>query len=254
MARPMLDRRTFLTLAALGVAVPGKVLGAGGAVDDLAESRASIGFIEGSDRWERLAWPPGAGDARLGDWQGLVDLPAADVVVASEIPLGDQDFIERPVRVSLRGIYPEAFPLKGERVKSADLDVMWPSHDPLAPEPIPVFAWSLRLKPGVNVSPPVTQTVPVGPDGQIHLRLRFLPTKLGARELGVPTGVWQEQQVRFTVDWQEGQPKLQRGLYLVGLTPQRPWDAPMRLPGQGDKVIAELRSIVLAVEAVETNE
>jgi hypothetical protein len=260
MAPLPLDRRTFLTLAAVGLAAPGAILAAVAPGPGSAKAQSSVGFVVGSSEWERLAWPAWSGEVPPGS--GIVSETGSlfdgargelEVVVASKLPLGDQDFAGRSVRLRIRGLYPEAFPLRGERVRSAFLEILWPSSDPLAPAPIPVFAWSFRRGTGTDVAPPVVQTVPVGPDGRLDLRLRLLPTALGARELGVPAGLWQERLVSFTVDWQEGQPKLQRGAYLVGLTPQQPWDVSRVLPGEEEKAGAELRSIVLLVEAAETD-
>lgn len=242
MAPLTLDRRTFLTLAAAGLAAPTALLRAAPAA-----GVPSVGFIEGSDAWQDLDWPPADGDG--GSPLYLEAGGGSDVLVASDLPLGDQDLAGRSVRIRFRGVYPEIFPLRGERILKADLDILWPSDDPLAPEPVPVFAWSLRRRPGASVSPPVTHTVPVGPDGRLDLRLRYLPSPLGAHELGVPLGAWQYQDLSFAIDWQEGQPKLQRGVYLVSLAPDRPWDEPRRLPGPGERVGAELRSAVLLVEA-----
>jgi hypothetical protein len=51
---------------------------------------------------------------------------------------------------------------------------------------------------------------------------------------------------RFTVDWEEGVPKLQRGIYLLGFAPV--WEKAVALPPPGGRPRMDLLSIAMSVE------
>jgi hypothetical protein len=69
-------------------------------------------------------------------------------------------------------------------------------------------------------------------------------------ELRVRAGRFtQRYQTAFTVDWTEGLPRLQRGVYLLGLGPTT-WARETALPPPGAPVAPALRSVVLTVEAM----
>jgi hypothetical protein len=95
---------------------------------------------------------------------------------------------------------------------------------------------------------------PLGVDGRLDLALRV--SALGSQLVGrVARGTLvstQSYKASFTVDPSQERPKLQRGLYLLGLTPV--WETAVDLPQQGEKPDLNRLSIVLSVEPMSQEE
>jgi len=238
--RKHLTRRHFLALGAAGAALPWM-----GGLAQAAEAPAasvepmSVGFLEGSDQlslhYDHMKWsiPKRMSSAEAGS---LPVLPAVG------LPLGDQQLAGGDVKLTVHGIYPaEAADCKG--VEAIDLDVLFPAPDPARPVPARYLAWSFRGHSSFMPSPPVSFRVPLGLDGRLDLAMRSV-CLAGA----VP--VQRFFQTSFTADWQQGRPKLQRGIYVLGVRPGI-WDAAIDLPGakQRSKKSA-LCSVVVSVEPI----
>ena len=195
-----------------------------------------IGFVEGSERFRtfrRNAWrralrglsAGGIGDPGASEPARMVSLPARS------LSLGDQNLAGESVRLAIHGLYPGLPGLA--TVRAADLDVLFPSPDPLFPAPLRFHAWSYRPN---NSSPPLSFVVPLGLDGQLDLELTVYTAKSSRR-----------YEASFTVDWDDQRPKLQRGVYLLGLTSA--WDSVVNLPRPGEKVRADLLAIAASVRS-----
>jgi len=248
--RHLLRRRDVLVLGMVGALVPwvpAPAQAAKGGILDLPAEPMSIGFVEGSEVFPYLStrtWKAAAA-GRLVTAEGFGP-GRLRVVPASGLPLGDQNLAGGQVRLRIHGLYPRT-PGRAVAVESADLDVLYPSPDPAFPQPLPFFAWSFRRLPAPGGSPPLSFEVPLGLDGQLDLVLTVVADEEGNGQL-----VRRRYLARFTVDWQDGIPKLQRGTYLLGLAPV--WDSSVRLPVAGERPRMDLLSLAVSVDPVVSEE
>jgi len=240
-----LHRRKFLVLGAAGLATP-LFTQAVAAQEKLAAvappAPMSIGYVEGSEfaaSFSRRSWRKSVAAAKADSYPGRV-VPARSLLV------GDQNLINRAVRLSILGIYPR---VAGQaNLESADLDVLFPPADPASKQPLPFFAWSYRKRPAPSPSPTLSFVVPVESDGRLDLELRVTTagSKLVERVSRGAIVTKQVYRASFTVDPSGDRPKLQRGLYLLGFTPV--WETSVDLPAAGEKPNLNLLSIALGVE------
>jgi hypothetical protein len=163
------------------------------------------------------------------------------VLPAVGLTLGDQRLAGGDVKLTVHGLYP-ADPADCKGVEAIDLDVLFPAPDPAVPVPARFQAWSFRRHP-LNPSPPVSFRVPLGLDGRLDLTLRTVYRDGGSL-------VQRRFQTSFTADWQAGRPKLQRGIYVLGVRPGI-WDQARDLPGAKQRArAAALCSVVVSVEPI----
>lgn len=196
----------------------------------------SVGYLEDSDLLSSL---------RLQPWRrrssGAFEAGDLRVVPAERMPLGDQSLAHGTVEMRVHGFYPGIPPRRLSSFTAVVLTVFYPSFDPIEPGPFPYYSWQGKHWPGPSKSPPNRFLVPLRQDGGLELVVDVFdgrPTALGqgaARVLRggsrqAPMGTPIEQKslyTDFTVDWYGGRPKLQRGFYLLGLTPglwRAPWE------------------------------
>ncbi|MBZ0089762.1 MAG: hypothetical protein K8H90_05215 [Thermoanaerobaculia bacterium] len=223
-----IDRRRFLAMTGAGAALASLP----GVVDAAipVEYPLSVGYVEGSDR---LAW--------LDEMPWHVNEESGLALPAAEIPSGDPALALEPLSVRICGLYPDWPWPKKLRPQEIDLDVLFEPFDPQVPSPLPFAAWSFRRLPARNISAPVRFTIEMGESDGLGLRLRF--ENLEGR-------VYQSR-TSFTVDRSPGLPRLQRGLYLLGLVPGT-FDHECKLPGLGEALDYRLRSIAISVEGLPT--
>jgi hypothetical protein len=244
-ARSGLGRREFLVLSAAGILTPWLGRAAEAAVP-LSGSAAivappvpmSIGYVEGSDvlrSLRRLPWDD-AQSAYAATAAG-VEPSRSQVISAIGMPLGDQKLASTIVKVTVHGFYGGAIK-KRETLDAIDLDVYFPSPDPAFPKPLPFHAWSFRRLPAPNVGHRLSFNVPLGLDGGLALSLIV-------GQLGAP--LRQRYTTNFTVDANSGRPKLQRGIYLLGLGPAV-WKSEATLPAYGEVARPDLRSLVISID------
>src|SRR5690606_12880530 len=115
-----------------------------------------------------------------------------------------------------------------------------------------------RSKPAPNPSPPLSFVAPLGVDGSFRLQLDVVPGEeqlLITRRatLGLaPDPPGGRFAADFTVDWSDGRPKLQRGVYLLVLA-RHPGTAARTLPVHRPRLPRplELLSLVVTFDAVE---
>ena len=167
--------------------------------------------------------------------------PDYRVVPADFVPLGDTNLIGRPLRVTIHGLYPPggiAPKRRAELPLAIDLDVLFPSPDPMSPDPIRFFAWSFRQRPGWNPSPPVSFVYPLDWEAMPELEMRVVSPK-GRSAMTFRT--------RFTFDDETGFPRLLRGAYVLGTSPNA-WRNEVALSDLGPDTPAWLASVLLSMD------
>jgi len=230
-----IDRRAFLRIAAAATAglggLPHLALGAGAPLRDVT-APLSVGLVLGSEDQRNLRRLPWKGRNRTGE---------VVVVPAERQPLGDQQLAGESVRLRVHGLYPQHRKARVPDFRSVNLITYFPSFDPLRAEPLPFFAWGARRLGGKTSGAPLSFEIPTRTeDGGLELILECID--------GEATGLRRTTlYADFTVDWQTGRPKLQRGIYLLALQPGV-WRRRMRLPPDNRRTPPELTSIVVSVE------
>lgn len=231
-----LSRRQLLALSATAALTPWLGRAAEAALPPQPESSLSVGYLEGSDALPSLRALP---------WSLDEDAKASffPVLPAAELPLGDSNLLYRAVNLRLHGLYP-ARARSCPEIDAAALEVLFPSIDPLAPGLQTFFAWVFKRKPGWNAGQTMTFPVPVEGDGK--LRLVLLVRRVGDPKAGTPPVV-ERFETAFTVGREPGLPKLQRGIYLLGLN-RGSWDSPKALAGPRVKGLANPCSLAVSLE------
>jgi hypothetical protein len=248
--RPGIGRREFLVLGATGVLTPWLARAAqatapirGSAPIVGPPQPMSVGYVQGSDALPSLRWLPwdlAAAQAAYAASAGqeIPDLSRSAVVPAADMPLGNQNLASTVVQMTVHGLYPNLTMRKKETFDAIDLDVFFPSPDPAFPKPLPFHAWSLRRLPAMSMGHRLSFNVPLGLYGDLNLTLVV-------GQLGAPQR--QRFDASFTVDAGSGRPKLQRGIYLLGLAPAT-WKSDASLPAPGETARLDLRSLVISID------
>lgn len=236
-----LRRREFLALGSAGVASLcfGDLAWAQDSVSAEAAARLlPVGYLEGSENLSNLRHLP----LQVRRPRAVVDeAQAIRIVPADLLPMGDTDLIGLPLRMTIHGLYPPGVLLAKRRAElplAMDLDVLFPSPDPMFPAPLRFFAWSFRRRPGWNPSPPVSFVFPLDWNALPEFALRVVPASGPARRF----------QTRFTFDDETGRPRLLRGAYLLGTAPNA-WRSEVPLNQLGPNTPASLASILLSMES-----
>jgi hypothetical protein len=249
--RPLLRRRDFLALSSLVAAsqlVPGFVSEAFARPLEPVVRPMSLAYIAGSDQIRNLKRLPRQIRRPLAVPAEADAGPTFFAVPSSEVPLGNPDLVGRPLRLRVHGLYPPAA-LDRSRVSglplAADLEVLYPFHDPaLGPVLAPFLAWSLRRQGTVlSSSPPVRFTFPLDWQVMPELALTVYPGQTGVQPLRLVT--------RFTLDDEQGLPRLQRGVYLLGFE-EGIWDrTEVSLVELAKRAPARAFSILFSMESAE---
>lgn len=236
-------RRDFLVLGSAGLAA----LCFGGAAEAQSLSAAAaavrpmpVGFVAGSEEAASLRKLP----ARIRRPRMAAEAGSAVseyvVVPAESLPLGETNLIGSPLRLTIHGLYPPGgiAPKRWAELPLAiDLDVLFPSPDPMFPEPIRFFAWSFRRQPGWNPSPPVSFVFPLDWQAMPELSMRVVSAGGEVRTF----------RTRFTFDDETGQPRLMRGAYVLGTAP-KVWRSNVALRALGPETPASFVSVLLSME------
>lgn len=237
-------RRDFLVLGSAGFAA----LCFGGAAQaqslvtaEVAPRPMPVGFVAGSEVASSLRKLPAR--IRRPRMAAEVDSPVSEygVVPAESLPLGDTNLIGSPLRLTIHGLYPPggiAPKSWAELPLAIDLDVLFPSPDPMFPEPIRFFAWSFRRQPGWNPSPPVSFVFPLDWEAMPELSMRVVSARGEVRTF----------RTRFTFDDETGQPRLMRGAYVLGTSPNA-WRRNVALRSLGPDTPASFVSVLFSVES-----
>ncbi len=226
----------FLSLCFGGAAQAQSSLGA-----DAAAQLMSVGYLEGSGEAPRLRkLPLRIRQPRAAAQAG--DATEYSIVPATRLPMGDTQLIGRPLRMTIHGLYPPGglVPKKWNQLPFAiDLDVLFPSPDPAFPEPLRFFAWSFRRYPGWSPSPPVSFVFPLDWQALPELSMRVIPAT------GGPAKTFR---TRFTFDQESGRPRLLRGTYALGTSPDT-WRSSVALQDLGPGTPASLVSVLVSMES-----
>lgn len=235
------NRREFLTMTSTVAA--GACLAGGAGASTLLGLHApldlplSVGFLAGSDEYPHFWALP---------WNLPYDPlapPELEVVNADLLPLGDQTLAGGSVWMTVHGLYPRLPSRKVLPFHSVNLLVLYPSPEPARPAPLPFISWGLRRNPAPSRGARTHFVVPLRQeDGGLVLALEM------TRNTG---GVLTTERsfADFTVDWQDGRPKLQRGIYFLGLAPAT-WKRGDLLPLAGQAPRDELCSLVVSFEPI----
>ena len=234
-----LHRREFLYLGSVLALTPWL-----GGVADAAPLAGvkplSVGFFDGSDLWpsvDPLPWQrrPAEGP----EW--------FPVSPAAALPMGNPSLLYRSLLVTVHGLYPSRAQSCPE-IDAAELEVLFPSLDPNVPGPFPFLAWAFKRKPGWNAGQRLAFPVPVEGDGL--LRLALVVRWPGAVSKGGTAPRVERFEANLTVGRDAGEPKLVRGIYLLGLSPGS-WDSPKALAAPGVKGAAPPCSLAVSVDPIE---
>ena len=215
----------------------------------------SVGFVDGSDTWRGFR-SIGAGALNRGIRReaGRPSEPAK-VVPATSLIAGQQELANELVRVRIHGLYPIPNPTS---VRNAYVTVYFPSDDPARRrQPLPFTAWGYHSRPAPDPAPPIRFVAPLGADGALDFLLETAPApnqltrrpSLLSPSVGPVGGRFTTS---FTVDWFAGRPKLQRGVYLLGLAPDT-WSSERELPmpRAGRARPVELLSLMVSFEPIQ---
>lgn len=237
-----LGRREFLALGSAGLLSLcfGGVAEAQAIAVETATQLMPVGYLEGSGEAPQLRRLPlrirlPRAAAQAGDAMEYRIVPAAS------LPMGDTQLIGQPLRLTVHGLYPPGGLLpkfRGELPRAIDLDILFPSPDPAFPDPIRFFAWSFRRSPGWNPSPPVSFVFPLDWNAMPELVMRIVLAN------GGPARTFR---TRFTFDQEAGQPRLLRGTYALGTSPNA-WRSAVALQHLGPGTPASLVSVLVSME------
>jgi hypothetical protein len=229
-----LHRREFLYLGSVLALTPW-LAGAADAAS-IAAKPLSVGVFEGSDRWQRV--DPLPWQLRPSEKQAWFPIDPA-----AALSMGDTNLLYRTVLVTVHGLYPSRAESCPE-IDAAGLEVLFPSLDPNVPGPFPFYAWAFKRKPGWNAGQRVS--FPIGIEGDGLLRLALLVRWPGVK--GTAARV-ERFEANLTVGREPGQPKLMRGIYLLGLSPGS-WDSPKALAAPGVKNAAVPCSLAISIDPI----
>jgi hypothetical protein len=158
------------------------------------------------------------------------------------------------VEVRVHGLYPIPNPT---HVRTVYLTVWFPSPEHDRAQMLPFYAWGYHSRPAPDPAAPIRFVAPLGADGALDFLLEVTPapnSPLARRPSLIspsPGPVGGRFTTSFTVDWFAGRPKLQRGVYALGLAPDT-WSTERTLPtpkaGQARPV--ELVSLLVSFEPI----
>ena len=237
-----LRRRDFLGLGsvAAGAALfPKLAQAAPAAGSQLAIDRLSVGFVDGSDRLDDVFSLP---------WQNVPDEEREEqwVVPAEGLTVGDSSMAYQMVAVKVHGLYPAMPPRRLATLQSAYLTVYhhlpWLGFE----KPLPHLAWGAAFGARPTAGSPNRFLVPTTADGSLEMTLDLIP----APKRGGPA---RHAIADFTVDPWAGRPKLQRGIYLLGLG-DATFFRDQAIPADPEAERWDMLSLVISVDKVEEGE
>jgi hypothetical protein len=254
----LLRRRDFLalgSLAALTPLLPRAAMSstlAGGAESAAAAATAaragqaplplSVGYLEGSELLSNLRKLQPDLTVLTIERRGETFTAGRHMVPAHRLPAGDPSLVGGPVRMTIHDLYPRLLPdgPAAQRWPAAiDLDVLVPLLEPPAGSTARYLAWSYRRLPAENRSARVSFVL--WPDwySDLSVVMRVVPAGAGSEPRLL--------QGRFTLGSDRGRPRLLKGIYLLGLTPDT-WEGEIDLPEDPAQVPPELLSVLMTIE------
>jgi hypothetical protein len=216
----------------------------------------SIGYLEGSEEasLKRLPWEVQGGRLR-----------GQRVVPAASLWSGDTRLSGETVRVRVYGLFPSNPIGNAEPLESATFAIRYQQQDdPLGPSELDHLAWGVRRWP-FSRGNRLEVWVPIGVNGELELIVEVATQEPATRaatraairvvgaeaagKLGAAASTVDRYTANFTIDGVNGQPKLQRGIYFLGLGTGA-WDQEVELPTAKEAAAraGELRSVIIAVD------
>lgn len=242
------SRRRFLALSAASVAGAATLGPHRLAAADSPLELLSVGYVEDSDGLGSLRRPPWPLMRRTGpsdsgpagtSWTEVESPYSLGVVPADGLLMGDPELSLGTAWMRIHGLHPAFDSSTARLFRSVHLHVLFPSDDPANGEFEIAAPWGARGGPHPAEGLPVRFRVPLRVDGGLELYLDVERKDGSPRQLATA----------FTVDPVGGLPKLQRGIYLLGLEPGA-WSRKRGLGG-GDRSGEEELSVVVSFESAE---
>jgi len=256
--RGRIRRRDLLAWGGAAAMLP-SLEGIARAQEAIAEAAAagpqpmSVGYIVGSETWAPLRNVT-AGFLNRGVKSDDAAAPQpAEIVPATSLVAGSQELAGQSVKVRVHGLYPVPNPQDAETVY---LTALFSGVEAGLPGSVPFLAFGYKSKPAPDVPAPIAFTYPLGAMGTLDFQLDVKPargSRVSRRALAKPVAVGGRFTTTFTVDWFAGKPKLQRGVYLLGLA-GKTWTSARTLPivKAGQQRPLELLSLVVSFEPIAT--
>lgn len=228
-----LRRRDFLALSS--VAAGAALLPSfASAQKELFSEPLSVGYLEGSDELVDVFRLP---------WQNRSQLDGEEqrVVPAESMMAGDSAMAYSMVDVKVHGLYPAMPP--SHLAQSVHLTIFchlpWLGFE----KPLPFHPWGARFGSQPTCGAPNRFLVPTREDGSLEMAFDILSeSKKGA----LPRRAVAD----FTVDSWSGRPKLQRGIYFLGLE-TKTFSRDQVLPNDPEEFRWDLCSLVLSIDHIE---
>jgi hypothetical protein len=240
----LLRRRDFLALGSIGLVASTFGDFAWAQPLTTAALPMPVGYLETSEtirnlkRLTRAIRRPGLVERQEKRWGE----PDPVVVPAAGLFSGDTDLVGRPLRIRIDGLYPPAAldrKLRNRLPFAVDLEAVFPPPEPaVSQEPLRTYLWGLRRRPGWNPSPPMSFTFPLDWQALPEFVMTVRPAQ------GQPMVMT----TRFTLDEENGRPRLRRGVYLFGFVPGV-WDWDLRLKDLGRVAPPELFSVLVTIDS-----
>lgn len=238
------SRRKFLALSAVGAAGvallgPERAAAAADHFDLL-----SVGYVDGSDGITSLRyapWPLAEASVRPGTARSAFaaeKVRPINVLPAESLLMGDPELSLGTVRMRVHGLHPALDASTAPLFGAAFLTVLFPPDDPQLGDYLPATPWGIRGGLHATGGLPVEFPVPLRVDGGLELVLDVVR----------PGGRLDRFATAFTIDPAAGMPKIQRGVYLLGLGPDN-WARPRRLTHPVAR--PEDLSVVVSFEATD---
>lgn len=229
-----LSRRRFLVGATAAAAAPalvglaGALLDGGPTIDldDLGVPLLSLGYIEGSDRFDRLGRP---------DLLRRVAPSGGSVRPATVARSGDAALVGRVVKVTVHGLYPSSAAL-GSSLRGVSLNGLFASRKSDAPYPF--YAWTLQAGGEATMGRRSLFQVELDRNPRFGVAVE-LATANGRETAAAVFGIGSGSQLT----------KLRAGAYLVPVGHDG-WATTRSLPAEGERAWDRLASVLLTVEPV----
>lgn len=253
--RGEMGRREFLALGASWTVV--SWLGGSGGLAVAAARQAegvpvsaplSVGYVERSDLFSGFDTPPWEKALELEGERAEVETETLEVYPATELPAGDPSFGWESAEITVFGLYPP--PAAGRRrgLRRAALEVGYRLEDPTVATPVPFLAWAYEREPVENEGSAIRFVAPV--DRELGLSLVLYRESLATRRAQRQSGpAATSLRADFTVNLERGRPKLQRGVYLLGLR-RGLFDRPVTLPDPDEVEASRYEALVLSIDHV----
>jgi hypothetical protein len=251
-----IGRRELLTLSSSWALVTG-IGGLGGLASaayqpllpEAAIAPLSVGYLERSEQFTSFDVGPLEKVFEAAALDAQVEGALLDVYPAAGLPAGDPSFGWETAEITIFGLYPPLPDGWKRHVRRAALEVEYRIEDPTVGAPLSFLAWTYDREPVENTGSAIRFTAPVDRELGLSLVLhREVLQPRRARRPAAPAAT--TLRADFTVNLERDRPKLQRGVYLLGMR-RRLFDRPLSLPSLDDPRASSYEALVLSIDHVE---